>query len=151
MEAMLHVKSARAALHPRMRQSLAIANSLIFGPDRHPSLGRAVPPTPGPRPDRPAGESGHIDINVLPSPGRLGHLLAFPVQQISSTMWGGMAGSAQQAGHYGPAGGGGKFRALARLASRNFQSGGCVGSMKNVMISRIALPDIPSYDVFLLI
>lgn len=36
-------------------------------------------------------------------------------------MWGGMTGSAQQAGHYGPAGGGGKF--CARLASRNFLMG----------------------------
>ena len=63
-----------------------------------------------------------IDINLLPtlSLGRLGHLWFFPTEQISSTMWGGMAGSGQQAGHYGPAGGGGKFCALARLASRNF-------------------------------
>ena len=59
-------------------------------------------------------------------------------------MWGGMAGSAQQAGHYGPAGGGGKF--CARLAFRNFSRGfnGQQNAILLSIVSRFTLPDLPS-------
>ena len=110
MEAMSHVKSARAALFIFVLIARLHSQS-------QPSSGR--------RPLFTQPDVGiDIDINRLPcayawSSGT--PLVFLEVQQISSTMWGGMTGSAQQAGHYGPAGGGGKF--CARLASRNFLMG----------------------------